>query len=494
MRAIAVFSPTHSSGKSWFATALCRWLAREGWKVAPFQSQSEVKNCYHIDQETDVSYSIAWQAWAAGIPVSADLNPVLLKPQMTPSVQYQLYIQGRGIGTVSRSDYYQNYYNIAKPLIEECLDKVRAKYDLLVFDTYRHGLYDPNTLDTDANFELLKHAELHPAGVILVDCQKGGALNQLWGLWQRLSKENRQMVRGVVFNQWSGDRRFCDPETRWVKEHLNRPVLGYVPPLANHFYHPESPVTFESEASVAAQNQLKIQVLRLPNITRYEDLDALESEPSIQLSYFDPAEQLGYPDAIVIPHTTDAIADLQHLHKYNCHQQLQNYAAAGGTIIGLCDGANLLAKQIISTNPNVEPQTGLNLLPFDCNIQQKLTKDPCQTLSSDLFPSLPIQGTKLYLGNMNFALKRSFTQLFNEKDLGVINQGKNIWAIYLQGLFNNGPWRRSWLNELRHKRGLSSLPTGIPDFKEQQEVIIDTLADHLDQYVDLSYLLTDYDY
>lgn len=494
MRAIAVFSPTHSSGKSWFATALCRWLAREGWKVAPFQSQSEVSACYHIDQNTDVSYSIAWQAWAAGIPVTSNLNPVLLKPQRTPSLQYQLYIQGRGIGTVSRSDYYQNYYSIAKPLIEECLEKVKEKYNLLVFDTYRYGLYDPSQPDTDANFELLKQSSLHPASVVLVDCQHGGALNQLWGFWQRLSEENRQMIRGVVFNQWEGDRRLCDIETRWVKENLNRPVLGYVPPLPNNFYDPESPLTFDVDTNTSAQNQLKIQILRLPNQSNYNDLDALESEPSIQLSYFDPAEPLGYPDAIIIPHTDDAIADLEYLRKYNCHQQLQNYAAAGGTILGLCDGANLLAKQIIPTNPNIEPQTALGLFPFNCELQNKYTSEPCQTLSDFPFPSLPVQGESFYKGKMNFLQKKNCSFLFSDKELGVINQGKNIWAAYIRGLFNNGPWRRFWLNDLRQKRGLSSLPTGISDFTERQESILDSLADHIDQHVDISFLLTDYDY
>jgi adenosylcobyric acid synthase len=499
MRAIAVFSPTSGSGKSWFATALCRWLAREDWHVAPFQGQVEIDKGYTIDHNVTVSYSIAWQAWAAGIPVTAHLNPVVLKPQSSASLQYQLFIQGRGIGTVSRSDYYQNYYSIAKPLIYECLEKTKADHNFMVFDTYRYGLFNPTQTDTDANFELLKASPFEIAGVILVDCKHGGALNQLWGLWQRLSTENRQMIRGVVFNQWQDDRRLYDLESRWVQENIKRPVLGYLPPLSSHSFHPESALTFDNPSAQTVKQQLKIQILRLPNIARTDDLDALESEPSIELSYFDPASQLGYPDALIIPHTTQAIADLEFLHKYKCPQQLQNYAAAGGTILGICNGATILGKQVLPPNEvgkRNEALSGLGLMNFNGEIlpNSAFLSQPCITLSREPFPNLPIQGEKVRYSKHQFANRLPLEQLFQEPDLGIINQGKNVWAIHLHGLFNNGPWRRFWLNDLRQKRGLSSLATGIADSTERREMILDNLANHIEKHIDLAALITDYDY
>lgn len=499
MRAIAVFSPTSGSGKSWFATAICRWLAREEWHVAPFQGQVEIKNGYTIDNNITVSYSIAWQAWAAGIPVTAHLNPVVLKPQSTASLQYQLFIQGRGIGTVSRSDYYQNYYGIAKPLIHECIERTKANHNFMVFDTYRHGLFNPTQMDTDANFELLKASPFEIAGVIIIDCQHGGALNQLWGFWQRLSADNRKMIRGIVFNQWHDDRRLYDLESRWVQENIKRPVLGYIPTLSGYFFDPESALIFEQVSEPTIKQRLKIQILRLPNIARTDDLDAIESEPSIDLSYFEPASQLGYPDALIIPHTTEAIADLEFLHKYKCPQQLQNYAAAGGTIIGICNGATLLSKQVLPPNqvgrPN-EAMLGLGLI--NCNSEllphNAFLSQSCLTLSQEPFPNLPIQGEKVRYSKHQFPNKLALTQLFKEPDLGILNQGRNVWAVHLHGLFNNGPWRRFWLNDLRQKRGLSSLATGIADSAERREIILDNLANHVEKHVNLAALLTDYDY
>lgn len=497
MRAIAVFSPTCSSGKSWFATALCRWLAREDWSVVPFQAQAEVTTGYTLDQNVMVSHSIAWQAWAANIPVHGMLNPVTLKPQVNPNLRYQLFIQGRGIGTISRTDYYQNYFNIARPLIQDCFKQLQKNYKILVFDTYRHGLYNPMLSDTDENFELLKSSPFIPCGVILVDCQYGGELNQLWGLWQRLSEENRQLVRGVIFNQWEGDRRLFDLKTRWVQENLNRPVLGYIPPLLGQFFQPESPLTFGLDPQQSNAHQLKIQILKLPHLSHFSDFDALDSEPSVQLNYLEPADQLGYPDALIIPHTTAAIADLKYLQKYTAQQQLQNYAAAGGTILGIGNGAHLLSKTLIGAdNPqdNAAEHPGFGLMPYDSYLHNGDRPEMCQTLSEFPFPNLPIQGEKNGYGIIQINPKVPTNQLFSTKDLGLINQGRTIWAIYLHGLFNNGPWRRFWLNQLRQKRGLSSLPTGIADFTERREVILDSLANHIDQYLELSPLLTDYDY
>ena len=38
-RAIMVLGTTSHAGKSWLATALCRWYARRGLTVAPFKAR-----------------------------------------------------------------------------------------------------------------------------------------------------------------------------------------------------------------------------------------------------------------------------------------------------------------------------------------------------------------------------------------------------------------------------------------------------------------------
>ncbi|MGB5974787.1 MAG: cobyric acid synthase CobQ, partial [Nodosilinea sp.] len=60
---------------------------------------------------------------------------------------------------------------------------------------------------------------------------------------------------------------------------------------------------------------------------------------------------------------------------------------------------------------------------------------------------------------------------------------------YLHGLFDNGPWRRAWLNRLRQQRGLGSLPTGIPNYREQREAVLNELTEAVSEHLDLTPLL-----
>ena len=82
--------------------------------------------------------------------------------------------------------------------------------------------------------------------------------------------------------------------------------------------------------------------------------------------------------------------------------------------------------------------------------------------------------------------KIGYNHLFDDATLGLVNESLSVWGCYLHGIFDNGAWRRAWLNTLRQKRGLSSLPTGISNYRQQREKILDSLADLVDQHLDLS--------
>jgi adenosylcobyric acid synthase len=175
-------------------------------------------------------------------------------------------------------------------------------------------------------------------------------------------------------------------------------------------------------------------------------------------------------------------------------EQLKKYAQARGVIFGVCGGYQMLGKVVNDPDHyegTEDSYQGLNLLPIKTTITaQKITQ---QRQSKSCFPQigLPVIGYEIHQGIselLNFK-PGDFQAIFEDADLGIVKKNQSIWGAYLHGIFDNGPWRRSWLNFLRKRRGLATLPTGIPNYQEQREAMFDSLADLVDEYVDLTPIL-----
>ena len=65
----------------------------------------------------------------------------------------------------------------------------------------------------------------------------------------------------------------------------------------------------------------------------------------------------------------------------------------------------------------------------------------------------------------------------------------NCAGTYLHGIFDNGCWRRSWINHLRDARSLPSLPINQPNHAAQREKLLERLADSFDKHVEWQKLL-----
>src|SRR3954470_20871058 len=92
-----------SVGKSLLVAALCRIFARRGVRVAPFKAQNMSNNAAVCGDGAEIGRAQGVQAAAAGIAPSADLNPVLLKPEA--DARAQVIVLGRPWRTLEAGDY-----------------------------------------------------------------------------------------------------------------------------------------------------------------------------------------------------------------------------------------------------------------------------------------------------------------------------------------------------------------------------------------------------
>ena len=91
---------TSHAGKSYLTAALCRLLADEGLRVAPFKAQNMSNNAGVTADGRELGRAQIVQAAAARIAPEARMNPVLVKPEA--DTRSQVVVLGEADHEISR--------------------------------------------------------------------------------------------------------------------------------------------------------------------------------------------------------------------------------------------------------------------------------------------------------------------------------------------------------------------------------------------------------
>jgi len=451
-------------------------------------------NAYVTPNGGEIGHAQAVQAWAAGVMPCVEMNPILLKPQ--GDMTSQVILMGKAVGQVSASDYYEQYFTQGWQAIEASLRYLTNEFDLIVCE----GAGSPAEINLKhrdlTNMRVALH--LNAPTLLVVDIDRGGAFAHVVGTLELLDPEERALIKGVVINKFRGQRSLLQPGITWLEERTGIPVVGVIPWMEELFPAEDSLDLLERSFKKKPASELTIAVIRLPRISNFTDFDPLEAEPSVTVKYITPTQSLGHPDAVILPGTKTTIPDLMLLQKTGMAAEIQSYAAAGGTVLGICGGFQMLGKTLADPE-GIEGQegrySGLDLLPLKTVITgNKIAR---QRLVSSNYPQvgLPVTGYEIHQGRSRLldseegVKQSSYKPLFDDPGLGIVDVSQSVWGSYLHGLFDNGPWRRAWLNHLRQQRGLSSLPTGVANYREQREAVLNTLADTVEAHLDLSPVL-----
>jgi adenosylcobyric acid synthase len=498
MKAIMVVGTTSSAGKSFVTSALCRILARKGWRVTPFKGQNMSLNAYVTPTGGEIGYAQAVQAWAAGVTPRVEMNPILLKPQ--GDMTSQVIIHGKAVGKTTATEYYENYFQAGWEAIEASLERLSVEFDLVICE----GAGSPAEINLKhrdlTNMRVAKH--LRAATVLVVDIERGGAFAHVVGTLELLEPDERALIKGIVINKFRGQKSLLDSGIEWLEKRTGIPVLGVIP-WHDCIFPAEDSLDSIERRDRKPKQELEICIIRLPKISNFTDFDPLEAESSVSLRYIKPNQHLGHPDAVIIPGSKTTVADLLALQKSGMADKLKEYAASGGTILGICGGFQMLGEKVGDPD-GLEGEAGefngLNLLPLSTVISSNKIARQRQVISKHPQVGLPVTGYEIHQGrtrlnsnigssNKNKDDRSDFQPIFDDPSLGMVNQSRSIWGCYLHGIFDNGAWRRSWLNELRKQRGLPSLPTGVPNYREQREALLDSLADLVESNLNLTPLL-----
>ena len=493
MKAIMVVGTTSHAGKSFLTAGLCRLLARQGWRVTPFKGQNMALNAYVTSTGGEIGYAQAVQAWAAGVIPRIEMNPILLKPQ--GNMTSQVIIKGNPVGVVAAKDYYEKYFDLGWEIVQGSLYRLSLEFDLVVCE----GAGSPAEINLKhrdlTNMRVAKH--LNAATILVVDIERGGSFAHVVGTLELLEPSERSLIRGIVINKFRGDKELLTSGIEWLEEYTKIPVLGVIP-WCDQMLPAEDSLDLLDRRGVRDIRDLNISVIHLPRISNFTDFDPLEAESSVSIRYVGMNDSLGHPDAVIVPGTKTTIRDLLAIKETGLAQQIQEYAAAGGTILGVCGGFQMLGHRIVDPEGlegEAGEYSGLGLLPITTVLSGNKIARQRQVFSHYPQAGLPVDGYEIHQGRSRIQQKardskEEYHQIFDDPNLGIVNDSHSIWGCYLHGIFDNGPWRRSWLNHLRKQRGMSSLATGIPNYREQREAGLNSLANIVKQHLNLKSILS----
>ena len=496
MKALMLFGALSQSGKSLLVTALTRILTRQGWRVAPFKAQTYGFSTYFTSSGGEIGYPQAVQAWAAQIAPRVEMNPILLKPVEAGSIRVMVEGKRVAVDEINLADYPREFQSDGWQVVQNALQRLKQEYDVLVCEGYGALSDLPQKPYDIANYRVAEY--LNAFGILVVDMERDGAFAQAIGTLSVMTPEERSLIQGIILNKVHGSRALLQQTMALLTEQTGLPVIGALPFLDQHFPAIESLALLDG-CSRDSSRDVTIAVIKLPRISNLTDFDPLRSESSVTLRYVGLKESIGYPDAVVIPGSKAAIADLLSLQRTGMAEQIQNYAAAGGTVLGICGGFQIMGRMLADPE-GLEGQDGrfkgLELMPLKTVITSQKTGRSRSVTSQYPQSGLPINGYEFCQGRSHTLEKEisnseetPFSPLFEDENLGLVDTAQLIWGTHLHGLFDNGPWRRAWLNRLRQQRGLSSLPTGISNYREQREMLLDAIADVGEAYIDLGVIL-----
>jgi adenosylcobyric acid synthase len=454
-------------------------------------------NSYVTSTGGEIGHAQAVQAWAAGVTPRVEMNPILLKPQ--GDMTSQVILKGRVAGRVGAAEYYEQFFDVGWQAIEESLQRLSEEFDLVICE----GAGSPAEINLKhrdlTNMRIARY--LNAPTILVVDIERGGAFAHVVGTLELLDPEERSLVKGIIINKFRGQQSILQSGIDWLQERTGIPVVGVIPWMDQAFPAEDSLSLVDRNAS-HSNSEISISVVRFPRISNFTDFDPLESEPSVTVKYISLKDSLGYPDAVILPGSKTTIADLIAMQRTGMAEAIQNYAAAGGTVLGICGGFQMMGRMLADPE-GVEGQEGrykgLGLVPLKTIITgQKVAR---QRVVTSNYPQagLPVTGYEIHQGRSHLIDTESevggvaYKPLFDDPNLGVVDITQSVWGTYLHGIFDNGPWRRAWLNRLRQQRGLKSLPTGISNYREQREAMLDSLADEVKQHLDLTPILTHLD-
>ena len=485
-RCLMVQGTGSHTGKSVMVAALCRILAQDGHRVVPFKAQNMSLNSFVTIEGGEMGRAQVLQAQAAGIEPHTDMNPILLKPSSDQKAQ--VILNGRPLKNMDAWEYHDCKLEFL-PEVRRALEELRSAYEIVVIE----GAGSPAEINLkDKDITNMRMAEAADAPVLLVgDIDSGGVFASLVGTLELLDGSERERVAGFIINKFRGSLDLLDDGLEFLTEKTGIPVMGVVPYVRDLGLEEEDSVSLrELRHCSKGQEEIDIAVIHLPHISNFTDFDPLARGSGVCLRYVSKPDEVGTPDALIIPGSKSTMDDLGYLRHTGMDEIILGLADKGVPVIGICGGYQMLGKEISDPQGHESQQgkvTGLGLLSVMTVIKETKSTHrvkasvnrPIPLLGLDI-NSPQLEGYEIHMGESSLEdepvlsiISRSGRQVAVAD--GAFNARLNVFGSYIHGLFENRAVRQGFLDFLRARKGLPKRPVE-SDWAAWREDRLDRLA------------------
>ncbi len=447
-KACMLLGTNSDAGKSLLATAFCRILANEGYRVAPFKAQNMSNNAGVTLEGGEMGRAQIVQAEAAKIRAHTDMNPILLKPE--GNSRSQVVLNGKAIGHIEAS----NWDSLKTKLWTEAkaaYDRLAERYDVIVLE----GAGSPAEINLKAgditNLRMAAHAD---APCLLIgDIDRGGVFAALAGTMLLLEPEEREQIKGFLINRFRGDPALLGNGLEMLRDRAyGVPALGVIPFIPELRIANEDAVVLERGKGTVAVG-LDILIIQFPRISNFDEFDLLAAEEGVRVRFASRVEEIGDPDVIILPGTKSSLSDLTWLRQQGLEQPILKAARQGCEVIGICGGYQMLGKKLDDPY-GAEGKagmkcSGLGLLSAETVFQKEKHTYLSQMIVAD---RLIVNGYEIHTGETTLLsgvhpfgkIIQRGEQKVSIQDGACTTDGK-VWGTYLHDIFANDAFRQQWL-------------------------------------------------
>jgi adenosylcobyric acid synthase len=466
-------------GKSLVVAGLCRALANQGIRVAPFKPQNMSNNAAVTVDGGEIGRAQALQARAARVAPIVHMNPLLLKPESSTGAQ--VVVQGKRVATMAARDFFAQRQRYM-PAILESFERLKSAYDVVLVE----GAGSPaemNLRNGDlANMGFARAAKV--PSILIGDIHRGGVIASIVGTFDLLPPEDRALLRGFIINKFHGDISLFDEGCALLEQRTKTSCFGIIPHFDGADRLPAEDAVALEDMAASHSGNVKICVLRLPRIANFDDLDPLRLEPDVDVQFVKVGDVIpGDAKLVIIPGSKSTTADLDAVRAAGWDIDIKAHARRGGHVLGLCGGYQMLGKRIHDPE-GLEGRAGsvegLGLL----DVETTLIAEKTLTLvtGTHVASGLPIRGYEIHLGETKGTdCRNPFAMLPGGTD-GAVSPNGRIAGTYLHGCFASDAFRAHFLKEL-------DVTSAVSNYEIEIDVTLDALAAHIGKAVSLKSLL-----